>query len=157
MTFRQTRKNKRKTTVSKRRYKTSKRKQNKSKRTRKLRKSRRQYGGKFSDDQLEQIKTELRNIGFSDDQMPSMLEKINPISSAFLRHGQGFDGLLVMIRRGGLWDRSDQEPITDEQKRRNLIDTLSENRFDYRRLLAFSEMTDSDTESEDDYYYMNEA
>ena len=155
MTFRETRKSKRKSKVSKRRYKTTKRKQYKSKKTRKLRK-RRQYGGKFSDAQLEQIKTELRNIGFRDDEMPSVFEKLNPISSSFLRHGTGFDGLLIMIRRGGLWDRSDQTPITNEQKRINLINTLSENQFDYRRMLAFSEQTDSDTESEDDYYYMND-
>lgn len=108
----------------------TKRRQMKRKRTYRFRKSKKQYGGKFNDNEIEQIKDALRmpDAGgvaknFTEDEINNLVERFNMLAQPLSEQG-GFPPFLNFLEendkatiitwiRGREQEMRDEEPQTD--------------------------------------------
>ena len=98
----------------------------KIKRTRQFRKSRKQYGGKFNDFEIQQIRNILGdNKGFTEVEIDDFIRRINLISQDLSQRGE-FEEMVV--------------PQLIENDKRTLMDWLE---FNERRLRDVEPMTDT--------------
>ena len=103
----------------------TKRRQMKRKRTHRFRKSKKQYGGRFNDDEIEQIKDSLRlDKQFTEDEINSFVERVNKLAQPIGEHGtfplfinflqENDEGIINDWIDGREDEWGDNEPKTDD-------------------------------------------
>ena len=97
----------------------------KRKRTHRFRKSKKQYGGRFNDDEIEQIKDSLRlDKQFTEDEINSFVERVNKLAQPIGEHGtfplfinflqENDEGIINDWIDGREDEWGDNEPKTDD-------------------------------------------
>jgi hypothetical protein len=103
----------------------TKRRQMKRKRTHRFRKSKKQYGGKFNDIEIEQIKDALRiDKNFTEEEINSFVERVNKLAQPIGEHGtfplfinflqENDEGIINTWINGREREWGDNEPQTDD-------------------------------------------
>jgi hypothetical protein len=122
MSYRITKTNKR-TNRRKTNKRTNRRKTNKRTNRRKTNKRRRQSGGNFNPKQISELKNELIEIGFTDPELSTVINKFNDISQI---QGKKFSWFINFIIENYNPEYNDDISKDKETNKRNLLDWIDE-------------------------------
>jgi hypothetical protein len=122
MSYRNTKTNKR-TNRRKTNKRINRRKTNKRINRRKTHKRRRQNGGNFNPKQISELKNELIEIGFTDPELSTVINKFNDISQI---QGKKFSWFINFIIENYNPEYNDDISKDKETNKRNLLDWIDE-------------------------------